>query len=237
MPRLNSLRAQSVPSALSQGPIDGFLYRQAHVIEPLVKRAVFHPSHLAQLRHGDGSALIGKHPNIATVSGLLGAFNPLAVGRLIVTVVVNTLDGVIVRWSRPNISVKPSEVLSPLLTDGDASSTIVLERFSFAVQAALQNAGPHLVFRTLAHAVDNWARSLLIALPALMRATSNQVPDSVRVEFAAGALADGFQAVRNLNEFDNRPLAEHVPDGYGRQFSFQWALIVSQSLSGETCRA
>lgn len=78
------------------------------------------------------------------VPALLFCRRPTAIPRLVVAVVIDTVDAVLAGWARPHVGDKICNV-SPSLTDGDSTTTIVVIAFVEKVVAASKYFSPNKI--------------------------------------------------------------------------------------------
>lgn len=96
----------------------------------------------------------------APITDLLGVRCPSDVSWLVITVVVDTIDGqssekssVSAEWSRTDVSEESLKTADPLLADLDASSAPIGEIFIGWIQATTLHRQPRFVLSTITHAV------------------------------------------------------------------------------------
>ncbi len=84
--------------------------------------------------------------NISLISHLIYSKCPADVARLIVAVVVDSIDRVCYRWSWPHIAEKTLKRLAPLWTHTYTSPAVICERFIVLIQTAIQHVSPCSIF-------------------------------------------------------------------------------------------
>jgi hypothetical protein len=87
------------------------------------------------------------YPNIAArISVLFFRGSPTTIPRLVVAVVVNTINRVLGAWARPHVRVEFPEII-PSRTNGDTTPAVILEFLPSRVVNAAVHRCPALVFR------------------------------------------------------------------------------------------
>jgi len=84
---------------------------------------------------------------LSPVQPLLGRCGPSAIGRLVVAVVVNSVNRMARGWTSPHIEQEGLVGIAPLITDGYSTSAIVRKLFVGFVQAATSQTDPCPVLR------------------------------------------------------------------------------------------
>lgn len=125
------------------------------------------------VRKDHHAAFVG-HPYIASrVPALLSLCCPSTVSWLVVTIIVDTINGMLRRWLRPHILKERREGIPPPFANLYASSAVILPREAFSVFASDDNRTPDTIL---------W-HSLILPRRAVYGATSYQ---QVAVQAAAG---------------------------------------------------
>lgn len=145
------------------------------------QRAVWHSDYSRQLGNGDVLS-VPMHPHIpARVRGLFGARSPSAVVRFVIAIVVDAINRVMDRRTRPHISEEQSKI-APSFTDGNSSTS------------PFRILGMSLVQATLTHGQPRRVLNASIADGMSMRALSVSDPSSAHA--TARACSTSFDIVR-----------------------------------------
>jgi hypothetical protein len=99
-----------------------------------------------------------KRPSCVT--GLLCACGPTAVGRFVVSAVVNAIKRQL-RWTRTHVFIERGVTIAPSLAHSNAATAVVSELFVFRVVATLNHLLPRPIVPGLTHSV----RALLRLAP------------------------------------------------------------------------
>jgi len=94
-----------------------------------------------------GPAVVRKTTVVALVHVLRALRGPAHVPRLVVAVVVNTINRVFRGWARTNIGQEILERFSPSCTDGNPSASVMFVAFHAWVVAPSLHAVPRQMFR------------------------------------------------------------------------------------------
>lgn len=111
-----------------------------------------------------GSIVVGEEMIASPVLGLLTARGPSAIIRRVRSVVVNAIQGVTPRRSRPHISQKGCEVNAPSFAHDNAAPAVIRERSVSVTKAAPLRSSPRRVFGRTALAVRGVVRCCLLSI-------------------------------------------------------------------------
>ncbi len=244
MPRLSSLgsalRSQCIPSAFSQGTRDGFVCREAVVVDALMKRAVFDSRDGAQLTDRQGLSVVLVGLRSARVLPLLQHRCPSAVLRLVVPVVVDAFNRVLRRGTWSHVGAESADIIQPFGAHDDASAAVMLKLWGLRVAAAFLDACPNLVFRCSAQSVAELrVKAATRAFQATVGLAPYQIPSRVRMNLPAHALTIcaqecGFYLAKRLQD---RPVTKDISRSNLRQFVSHWVSIVFHIPSAKPCLA
>ncbi len=90
---------------------------------------------------------------LPTISRLILSSSPLTVFWTVIRVIIDSLNGVFLRWLRPHVSEEVLERMQPAVADSDASAAPILEIVGFRVVAAGFHVLPTTILRCVGHAV------------------------------------------------------------------------------------
>lgn len=113
----------------------------------------------------------------AAVFRLLKSSGPLAIARLVVTVVVHALDRVVAGRSRPHVFVERPETVTPALTNLDPSAAPQAKLRVVRIVAAILHRLPCAILGRLAQSVGptSHARPLPLNAPTTQRRASAKI--------------------------------------------------------------
>lgn len=112
---------------------------------PSIDRVVLEAHLSAQSLKRDDIAVILNKNGIPFVKSLFLYGGPSAVFWAIITVWVNSINGVLLAWPLPHVIKKISKNL-PSLANGDASSTVIVPVRFFGIGASFNHTGPNIVY-------------------------------------------------------------------------------------------
>lgn len=132
------------------------------------------------------------------VSSLLRLRCPTAIRRLVVAVVIDTIQGMLWRRLASHVSQEVLERCAPSLTDRDSAPSVVCPRSSFSIKAATLHVGPRPIFRRLPSVANlSVTQASFSSFAQLTKETAttscrsaSQVPRHNRSFFSAVAQAD-----------------------------------------------
>lgn len=87
---------------------------------------------------------------LTPIARLLLACSPATVARLVVAVVVDSVDAVLHRWSWPHVGKEGREIGAPSVTNGDAATSVVLVTMVGRAVTPFQHRCPGFVLWCLA---------------------------------------------------------------------------------------
>jgi hypothetical protein len=87
-----------------------------------------------------------NHRVRASIAPLLGSRRPSAIGRSVVAFVVDTINRVMLRWTRTHVSIKGDERLTPFIADRNTTGTVEAIVAGCGRVAAIDHRGPDIVF-------------------------------------------------------------------------------------------
>ncbi len=147
----------------------------------------------------------------ASIARLRVSGAPPAITRLVISVALNAINGVILRWSRPHVGVEGDEILSPSFAHFDAATSIrrvVRSRWSLATR---NHGVPRAVFGRARHAMCLSQRFHAFAAKATagLLATFSEVRtrDDVNRSAVAYTPVATFLATRSWQVFNDKQTA------------------------------
>ena len=123
--------------------------RAAHIVECLS----INPKARSPVSDAKGFATYRDMPSSGPIAGLSFNRGPMAVGRLIVTIVVNSVNRVKRGWLTPHVRQKGLEIVNPAVTNLDTAPAISRVFRIGGVEAAPLERSPSLKFKAGALAV------------------------------------------------------------------------------------
>ncbi len=108
---------------------------------------------VSPLGNGFSQPVIFDHHQAASVGPLLFRRRPAAIARLIIAVVIDSVNGMLGRWARPHVGRECLETHSPSLAHRNAASSVVLKICEPAIAASVDHVRPNVVNRSTRHAV------------------------------------------------------------------------------------
>ena len=125
-----------------QGALNGpFLPPDAVVENLLVQSEITSP-----FRKRSGFAAPIQNHVVASVVALFHASRPAHVARLVMAVVVDTIQGQLWRWPLSHVAQERSEIAPPRLHDRNPPTAVVVEQMVARVQASRLDAFPEGIF-------------------------------------------------------------------------------------------
>jgi hypothetical protein len=115
--------------------------------------AVGHRFGMPTLHRVNAPELYAALARDARISDLFFAAGPLDVRRLVMSVVVDPLEGQAAVWTTPHVLKESVKGRSPSFAHSDTSSAVVLKSLALRIAAPLNHLLPQVVFAGLAHAV------------------------------------------------------------------------------------
>jgi hypothetical protein len=109
-----------------------------------------------------------------SVSVLLAARGPADIAWFVISVVVDTVDLILARWSRTDAAKKRGEVGLPLLADADTAPSVVPISLDERISATVFQAHPGSILRRLVLAVAVFVLGIALPAPATPCAASSQ---------------------------------------------------------------
>ncbi len=103
------------------------------------------------------------------VHALFSRSCPSAIRRFVMSVRIDSIDGVLRGWTRAHVGVEGLEGFTPARAHGDTAAPIVGETFTRRASAAIVHAEPNPPFSALRHAVRGGARLQLFLVQAATR--------------------------------------------------------------------
>lgn len=113
---------------------------------------------LCPLSSAEGLIVVCQEKVAASVSGLRGLCVPLHVAGFIALIIVGSLNRMLRRRARANISVERGEIIDPRFKHCDSASAISLIGGIVQIQTATFNVRPDAVLRAIGHAMSNRLR-------------------------------------------------------------------------------
>ena len=209
------------PSARPDGLGQGALYRPVVMRQTQVQHVHLYAKFSRPLGYGQRLAVECQIAVIALIARLFRDCGPMTIARLIVTVVVDAVNGVRRCGPRPHIFIERREGISPSLADRNPTAAVTRPVSPPGILAARNHVSPYLVFGELGIAVNRIARGLATAIcrSAVAKVSTNNGPF-----LAARATAEPHRLAARVVTYvaNNRPaaplLAGHVVShvfGYG----------------------
>src|SRR5258708_12147525 len=96
---------------------------------------------------GQSASARRMHRFWAPVEGLLRLRGPAAVAGFVVAVVLDAVDRVLRRRSRPHVRVERRVVVEPTIAHQDAAASVVLVALVVRIEAAFLHRTPDCIFR------------------------------------------------------------------------------------------
>lgn len=131
-------------------------------------------------------------------------------------VVVDSINGVIGRWSRPHVREEHSKVISPAVADSDPATTVVSPRLVPRIQAAVLHGRPDFVLGRVPQAVrpETSACDLSVQASATRGVAIHQLSATGQGDSATGALAAPvsarFRSLRPLSQTKHRQATKRL---------------------------
>lgn len=153
----------------------------------------------------------GKKASLALIVTLFGPDRPSAVFVAIRSIVVDALQAVFTRWSRPHVSLERSKA-APFVAHDNAATSIVRIGRVFRVAASLTHIVPRRVFGCgTSHSCAVLQRDIFTRAAATCRRAILQGRCDYVALLAAIAATKVFCAGRSLGHAENGPAVETKP--------------------------
>lgn len=150
------------------------------------------------------------------VEGVLLACDPPAIARLVISVIVDSVNCVIGRRPQSHVFKKRSERFSPPFTYRDAAPTIPMPEHVVRVEATRVNVFPHAVLRSFRHSVRCVCFSGYFTLPATATCICPGSKSARSHETLRAAIAPAFPVAfavfdksKSYNDHATKSLANH----------------------------
>lgn len=140
-----------------------------------------------QVLQGASHAVERQDLGSSLVDSLCLPCRPTAIARLVVAIVVDSVERVLWRWSEPHVGMEIHERINPLLTDGDASSFV-----KHMDRTTPDHIGPNAIFRRMSHTVRGFCLQHL-SFDAAARVRAVKVVDLNQFLNATIASAQAFR--------------------------------------------
>ena len=201
------------PSARPDGLGQSALYRPVVMRQPQVKHVHLYAKFSRPLGYGQRLAVECQITVIALIARLFRNRCPAAIARLIVTVIVDTVNRMLRARARPHVGKEGLVGISPPLADGNAAAAVPMPVMAFGVGATVDHVAPSLILWHFVVAVNRKAGTLAATTE---RGSVSQMRTNDRPFFAARAAAKPFRLSGSViaDISNNRPmptaLAGHV---------------------------
>lgn len=156
-------------------------------VKPCPDCARVNASGFGPLSHGLGFSIVSKKPARASVPGLIGFCSPSAIGRLVISIVIDALNRMLWGWTKPHVLKKVFK-MSPPIANFNTATPIVLETGISIASTSCVKEAPDPVLCGSGQSVRN--RSLSPDTPAA---------DAVAVPQPLSAICNSFSAIASTN--------------------------------------
>ena len=114
---------------------------------------------------GDCSALSLKLKDMVSslIRALLGIRGPSAILRRVVSVCIESINGIATRWARPHVGKEGGEAFDPSIAHADTTAAVVLEIWNVLVKAPTFHGGPCAMLWAVAHSMRSASRKVRFA--------------------------------------------------------------------------
>lgn len=200
--------------------------------QSLLNEVCGNPCFLAPLYERESLAVELNHSATAGIALLLALEKPLAISRLVVSVVIRPVQLMMRRWARPHVGVKVSEA-EPTLANLYAAPAVAVVSGRTWPGAASDHVIPDPVFRGAAHAVRSMGRGFFVDTSAALRMTGAQVAARYRAAISAATktLPIGsfvFDRVNLYRQQSAKTLARNVSESVPVRMSLH-SLFIAQN--------
>lgn len=130
--RWSMQRAVGRPSEFSEALPKAF-YGHAVAIRPSSQGKIF--------------SLIDQEGRFSSVVQLFFSESPAHIARFVVAIVINAVDRVFWRWSRPHIAQEGGERVAPRVTNANAASAVMMKKWRRRVMTPVFHIGPSTKLR------------------------------------------------------------------------------------------
>ncbi len=167
----------------------------------LMNGAVTDPEVTGQVFEASRHAHKGQNLRSFLIDALNVARSPAAVARLITLVVVDAVNGVLLRWHRTHIGNEILEGISPTRTNGDSLRAVGMERRGGCSCASRDHVAPRFVFPAIRHAVCDRSGAKFLRAETPTRARAGEVVGLHERFFTAIAQTSPFRMLRVVFEW------------------------------------